>query len=284
MTRFAYVNGRYLPHAEALVHVEDRGYQFADGVYEVIAVHRGRFVDELPHLERLDRSLFELKIGWPITPSVLKHVMRELVRRNHLREGSIYVQVTRGVAPREHAFPKSRIAPGLVMTTRRAKSIPSAALKDGVAVITIPDIRWGRCDIKSVGLLANVLGKQAAFEAGAYEAWQVSAAGMVTEGTSTNAWIVTREGRVVTHPPGPQILSGVTRLTVLRLAAESQIAVEERPFTLAELRSAQEAFLTSTSSHVLPVTRIDGEPVGDGRPGRIARRLRELYLAELHRA
>jgi D-alanine transaminase len=284
MTRFAYVNGLYCPHSEAMVHVEDRGYQFADGVYEVIALHRGRFVDEQPHLERLDRSLFELRIGWPMAPAALKLVMRELVRRNGLREGSIYIQVTRGVAPREHAFPKTRVEPGLVMTTRRAKSIPAAALRDGVAVVTIPDIRWGRCDIKSVGLLPNVLGKQAALEAGAYEAWQVNAQGMVTEGTSTNAWIVTREGRVVTHPPGPQILNGVTRLTVLRLAAESQIAVEERPFTLAELKAAREAFLTSTSSHVLPVTRVDGAPVGDGKPGRIARRLREQYLAELERA
>jgi D-alanine transaminase len=284
MTRFAYVNGLYCPHSEAMVHVEDRGYQFADGVYEVIALHRGRFVDEQPHLERLDRSLFELRIGWPMAPAALKLVVRELVRRNGLRDGSIYIQVTRGVAPRDHAFPKTRVEPSLVMTTRRAKSIPAAALRDGVAVVTIPDIRWGRCDIKSVGLLPNVLGKQAALEAGAYEAWQVNAQGMVTEGTSTNAWIVTREGRVVTHPPGPQILNGVTRLTVLRLAAESQIAVEERPFTLAELKAAREAFLTSTSSHVLPVTRVDGAPVGDGKPGRIARRLREQYLAELERA
>ena len=281
MTRFAYVNGRFLPHARAMVHVEDRGYQFADGVYEVIAVHNGRFVDEQPHLDRLDRSLFELRIAWPMAPAALKLVLRELIRRNGLRNGSVYLQVTRGVAPREHAFPKSRIAPGLVMTTKRAKTLAPAALRDGVAVITIPDIRWGRCDIKSVGLLANVLGKQAAVEAGAYEAWQVTEAGIVTEGASTNAWIVTREGRVVTHPPGPQILNGVTRLTVLRLAAESQIAVEERPFTLAELKSAREAFLTSTSSHVLPVTRIDGAPVGDGKPGRIAMRLRELYAAEL---
>jgi D-alanine transaminase len=284
MTRFAYVNGRFLPHAQAMVHVEDRGYQFADGVYEVIAVHRGRFVDEEPHFERLDRSLFELRIGWPMTPAALKLVMRELARRNGLRNGSVYLQVTRGVAPREHAFPKSKVAPGLVMTTRRAKTLPAAAMREGVAVITIPDIRWGRCDIKSIGLLPNVLGKQAAVEAGAYEAWQVTESGIVTEGASTNAWIVTREGRVVTHPPGQQILNGVTRLTVLRLAAESQIAVEERPFTLAELKSAREAFLTSTSSHVLPVTRIDGAPVGDGRPGRIALRLRELYAAELERA
>ena len=284
MARFAYVNGRYLPHAEATVHVEDRGYQFADGVYEVIALHAGRFVDEQPHLDRLDRSLFELRIGWPMAPAALKLVMRELVRRNGLRNGSIYVQITRGVAPRDHAFPKTRVAPCLVMTTKRAKSISAAALREGVAVVTIPDIRWGRCDIKSVALLPNVLGKQAAVEAGAFEAWQVNASGVVTEGTSTNAWIVTREGSVVTHPPGPQILNGVTRLTVLRLAAESQIAVEERPFTLAELKAAREAFLTSTSSHVLPVTRIDDEVIGDGKPGRISRRLRELYLAELERA
>jgi D-alanine transaminase len=284
MTRFAYVNGRYRPHPEAMVHVEDRGYQLADGVYEVVAVHDGRFVDEQPHLDRLDRSLFELRIGWPMTPAALKLVMRELVRRNRLRNGILYVQVTRGVAPRDHAFPKTRVAPGLVMTTKRARTLAPGAVRDGVAVITIPDIRWGRCDIKSVALLPNVLGKQAAHEAGAFEAWQVTASGVVTEGTSTNAWIVTREGRVVTHPPGPQILNGVTRLTVLRLAAESQIAVEERPFTFEELKSAREAFLTSTTSHVLPVTRVDGELVGDGKPGRIARRLRELYIAELGRA
>jgi D-alanine transaminase len=284
MTRFAYVNGQYLPHSDAMVHVEDRGYQLADGVYEVVAVHDGRFVDEQPHLDRLDRSLFELRIGWPMTPAALKLVMRELVRRNGLRNGILYLQVTRGVAPRDHAFPKTRVAPGLVMTTKRARTLPATAVRDGVAVITIPDIRWGRCDIKSVALLPNVLGKQAAHEAGAFEAWQVTASGVVTEGTSTNAWIVTREGKVVTHPPGPQILNGVTRLTVLRLAAESQIAVEERPFTFEELRSAREAFLTSTTSHVLPVTRVDGELVGDGKPGRIARRLRELYTAELGRA
>ena len=283
MTRFAYVNGRYRSHAAAMVHVEDRGYQFADGVYEVVAIHRGRFVDEQPHLDRLDRSLFELRIQWPMAPAALKLVMRELVRRNALCKGSIYIQVTRGAAPRDHAFPKHRLAPGLVMTTKRAKPLPAVALRDGVAVVVIPDIRWGRCDIKSVALLPNVLGKQQAVEADAYEAWQATAAGEVTEGTSTNAWMVTREGRVVTHPPGPRILSGVTRLTVLRLAAESQIAVEERPFTLTELRAAREAFLTSTSSHVLPVTRVDGEPIGDGHPGPVTMRLRELYLAALDR-
>ncbi|MGH7186295.1 MAG: D-amino-acid transaminase, partial [Pseudomonadota bacterium] len=250
MTRFAYVNGRYRPHAAAMVHVEDRGYQFADGVYEVIAIHRGGFVDERPHLERLGRSLSELRIGWPMSPAALKLVMRELARRNRIAEGSIYVQITRGVAPRHHAFPKRRTAPALVMTARRANLPPAAALSEGVGVITIPDIRWGRCDIKSVALLPNVLGKQAAIEAGAYEAWLVNASGEVSEGTTTNAWIVTREGRVVTHPPGPRILSGVTRGRVLRLAAESQIAVDERAFTLTELKTAREAFLTSTSSQI----------------------------------
>lgn len=283
MPRLAYVNGRYRPHAHAMVHVEDRGYQLADGVYEVVAVHRGRFVDEEPHLDRLDRSLREVRIDWPLAPAALRLVMRELVRRNRLREGALYIQVTRGVAPRDHAFPKRPISPALIMTTRRARPIPAVAVGEGVGVIVIPDIRWRRCDIKSIGLLANVLGKQAAVEAGAYEAWLADAAGVVTEGTSTNAWIVTGEGRVVTHPPGPSILSGVTRLTVLRLARESQIAVEERPFTLAELRTAREAFLTSTSSQVLPVTRVDGAPIGDGRPGPVSQRLRELYAAELNR-
>ena len=283
MTRFAYVNGRYLPHAEARVHVEDRGYQFADAVYEVVAIHRGRLIDEQPHLERLDRSLGELRIDWPMAPAALKLAMRELIRRNGLRDGSLYLQVSRGVASRDHAFPKKRVAPVLVMTTKRAKRLPPGAAENGVAVITIPDIRWGRCDIKSVSLLPNVLGKQGAVEAGAYEAWQVNAAGDVTEGTSTNAWIVTREGRVVTHPSGPRILNGVTRLTVLRLAAESQIAVEERPFTLAELRGASEAFLTSTSTPVLPVTVVDGAKVGEGRPGALTLRLRELYQAERDR-
>ncbi len=263
------------------MHVEDRGYQLADGVYEVVAIHRGRFLDEQPHLDRLDRSLRELRIDWPMPQAALKQVMRELVRRNAVHQGLIYIQVTRGVAPRDHAFPRPRVAPSLVMTTRRARSVPLAALREGVSVVTVPDIRWARCDIKSISLLPNVLGKQAAVEAGAYETWQVNASGVVTEGSSTNAWIVTRQGKVVTHPPGPQILSGVTRLTVLRLAAESQITVEERPFTLDELKTAREAFLTSTSSHVLPVTRVDGEPIGDGRPGKVALRLRELYLTDL---
>src|SRR5437867_2057697 len=284
MTRFAYANGRYLPHAEAVVHVEDRGYQFADGVYEVIAVHEDCLVDEEPHLERLDRSLNALRIPWPMKPAALKLVMRELIRRNQLTNGSVYIQVTRGVAPRDHAFPKRAIAPALVMTTKRAKPLPATALGEGVSVITVPDIRWGRCDIKSVSLLPNILAKQAAIESGAFEAWLVNSAGEITEGSSTNAWIVTDDGQVVTHPPGPKILSGITRLTVLRIAADSQIKVVERPFDLHELQSAREAFLTSTSSRVLPVTSVDGHPIGNGRPGPIAMRLRELYEAALSRS
>jgi D-alanine transaminase len=284
MTRFAYANGRYMPHADAMVHIEDRGYQFADGVYEVIGIHQGRLVDEELHLERFDRSLHELRISWPMTPAALKLVMRELIRRNRLSDGSIYIQITRGVAQREHAFPKRKSPPGLVMTTKRAKPLPAAALKEGVSVLTQPDIRWGRCDIKTIGLLPNVLAKQAAVEAGAFETWFVGPAGEITEGSSTNAWIVTEDGQVVTHPLGSKVLSGVTRLTVLRLAAESQIKVLERPFAVHELQSAREAFLTSTSSHVLPVTRIDGRPIGNGRPGPIAMRLRELYEAELARS
>lgn len=194
------------------------------------------------------------------------------------------MQITRGVAPRDHVFPKRTVAPSLVMMTKRAKPLPGTALRDGVDIITAPDIRWGRCDIKSIALLPNVLAKQAAAEAGAFEAWLVNEAGEITEGSSTNAWMVTDEGHVVTHPAGPHVLSGVTRLAVLRIAAELQIKVLERPFRLEELRSAREAFLTSTSSHVLPVTRVDGHPIGSGRPGPVARRLRELYEAELARS
>src|SRR5262249_51540522 len=208
--------------AEAGDHDEDGGYQFADGVNEVVANNRGRLVDEMPHLEQLDRSLGQLAIRWPMRQAALRLVMRELIRRNALREGTVYLQITRGVAPRDHAFPKPEVAPALVMTTKGAKRVPTDVISRGVGVITIPDIRWKRSDIRPVGPTANVQGKQKAKVAGAFEAWHVNERGEVTEGTSTNAWIVTREGRVVTHPPGPAILSGVTRLAMLRLAAESQ--------------------------------------------------------------
>lgn len=278
MPRDAYVNGRYVPHGHARVHVEDRAYQFADGVYEVVAIRGGRIVDEEPHLDRLDRSLKELRIAWPMSRAAMKSVMRELIRRNRVDDGSLYLQVSRGVAPRDHAFPKTAPRPALVMTTRQARSPNAALIEKGASVITIPDIRWERCDIKSVSLLPNVLGKQQAVEAGAYEAWQVAADGTVTEGTSTNAWIVNDRNELVTRKADEAILSGTTRLAVKKIAAESQIRLVERPFTVDEARKAREAFLTSTTSFVLPITAIDGHKIGDGRPGPVATRLRELYL------
>jgi D-alanine transaminase len=213
MSRVAYVAGQYLPHRQAAVHIEDRGYQFADGVYEVIAVVGGRLVDEAPHLARLHRSLGELRIAAPIGDAALKIVIREVIRRNGVDTGIVYLQVTRGAAPREHAFPKAA-KPILVVTSRRTRPLDPRLGEDGIAIITIPDIRWHRCDIKSVALIANVLGKQQAREKGAYEAWQVDGIGQITEGTSTNAWIVTADGTVVTRAADTAILNGVTRLAI----------------------------------------------------------------------
>ena len=278
MTRLAYVNGRYLPHGRAMVHIEDRGYQFADGVYEVIPVERGRLVEEGPHLDRLDYSLGELRIAWPVRRAVLSLILRELIGRNAVASGHLYLQVTRGVAPRDHRFPAS-VTSSLVITTKRQKPPPPSLFTDGARVVTIPDIRWRRCDIKALSLLPNVLGKQQAAEAGAFEAWQVDGDGMVTEGTSTNAWIVTADGTLVTRQASDAILNGITRLALARLLAAAGIAWRERPFSVAEAKAAREAFLTSSTSAVLPVTRIDDQPVGDGRPGPITRRLREHFLA-----
>ena len=278
MSRVAYVDGQYLPHRSAAVHIEDRGYQFADGVYEVLAVVGGRLVDEALHLGRLARSLSELRIAGPISDPALKIVIREVARRNGVRNGIVYLQITRGVAPREHAFPKSA-KPVLVVTSRRRKPADPRAGDGGVAVITIPDIRWQRCDIKSVALLPNVLGKQQAHEAEAYEAWQVDREGLVTEGTSTNAWIVTADGIVATRQPDSAILNGITRLAVLDIIRREGYGFAERPFTLAEAKAASEAFLTSTTADLLPVVRIDGDPVGSGVPGPLSRSLRECYLA-----
>lgn len=277
MPRFAYVNGRYVPHAEAAVHIEDRGYQFADGVYEVVPVLHGRMIDEDPHLDRLDRSLRELRIAWPVGRAALQLILRELMQRNGLADGLVYLQITRGVAPRDHKFPK-RARPALVVTTKRMKPTPAAMVENGVRVITIPDIRWKRCDIKSVSLLPNILGKQQAVEADAFEAWQVDEDGFVTEGTSTNAWIVTKDGVLVTRNASEAILNGITRQAVIRLTNTAGVAFEERPFSLAEAKAAREAFLTSSSGHVLPITRIDDAAVGDGKPGAVTKRLRAAYL------
>ena len=277
MARYAYVNGRYVDHREASVHIEDRGYQLADGVYEVVGVRAGKLVDETPHIDRLDRSLRELRIGWPVSRNTLGFIIRELMRRNRLRDGLVYMQVTRGVARRDHAFPTALVKPSLVLTTKTTKHIV-ADPGPGVAVKSQPDIRWGRCDIKTVALLPNVLAKQAARESGAYEAWLVDAKGCVTEGASTNAWIVTGEGELVTRQTDNGILAGITRHTLKSICNSLQLKLVERPFTLAEAKEAKEAFITSATSFVTPVVKIDGDPVGDGKVGATARRLREEYV------
>ncbi len=278
MSRIAYVNGLYVPHGSAAVHVEDRGYQFADGVYEVVGVRNGRLIDEELHLDRLDRSLAELTIARPMSRAALKLVMREMLRRNRVRDGMLYVQMTRGVARRDHAIPE-RCTTSVVMTARRAKAVRLEDLREGVSVITIPDIRWERCDIKTISLLANVLGKQKACAAGVYEAWQVDAQGFVTEGTASNAWIVTKDGQLVTRHTDHAILSGVARRSLLGLAKEEGLALVERPFTVEEARAAREAFITSTMSYILPVVEIDGAVVGSGQPGPVTRRLQDRYMS-----
>ncbi|HEY6982918.1 D-amino-acid transaminase [Reyranella sp.] len=277
MARYAYVNGRYVDHRQATVHIEDRGYQLADGVYEVVGVRDGKLIDEKPHLDRLDRSLKELRIASPVSRKALVFIIRELMRRNRLRDGLVYMQVTRGVARRDHGFPTTAVKPALVLTTKNTRHL-DADVGPGIAVKTQPDIRWERCDIKTVALLPNVLAKQAARESGAYEAWLIDSTGCVTEGASTNAWIVTRDSELVTRQTDTGILAGITRGTLKSIADKLQLKLVERPFSLAEARQAREAFITSATSFVTPVVRIDGEPVGDGEPGPTARRLREEYV------
>jgi D-alanine transaminase len=278
MSRITYVNGRYLPRSDAKVAVEDRGYQFADGVYEVCEVRGGRLVDERRHMARLDRSLGELRIARPMSPAALGVVARETIRRNRVRDGIVYVQVTRGVARRDFPFPAADTQPALVVTARNhdLERLEQVAT-DGIAVATVPDVRWGRVDIKSVALLPNVLAKQAAREQGAREAWLVDAEGRVTEGASSNAWIVSRDGKLITHPLGHDILSGITRSIVIDVIKAQGLAFEERCFTVEEAYAAREAFLTSASQNVLPVVSIDGRPVGNGAPGLISTALRRDY-------
>jgi D-alanine transaminase len=278
MSRVAYVDGSYRPHREAAVHIEDRGYQFADGVYEVFAVRGGHLVDEALHLQRLRRSLGELRIEGAIGDAPLGIVLREVVRRNGVDNGIVYLQITRGAAPRDHAFPKAA-RPVTVVTARRSRPPNPALGEEGIAVITIPDIRWQRCDIKSVALVANVLGKQRAREAGAYEAWQIDSLGRITEGTSTNAWIVTGDNEVVTRFIDHAILNGVTRLALIDIIRREGYRFVERSFTVAEAKFAREAFLTSTTSDVLPVVSIDGDTIADGVPGPLTCKLRASYIA-----
>jgi len=281
MSRVAYVNGSYLPHAEASIHVEDRSVQFSDGVYEVIAIIDERPVDLPGHMARLRRSLSELRIAQPMPPRSLAVVLREVVRRNKVRDGIVYLQINRGVWHRDHPFPPDTVAPSVVVTARSGFGPKETVVSNGVRVITVPDQRWARRDIKSVSLLPNVLAKQAAREAGVYEAWQVDADGLVTEGSSTNAWIVTQDGTLVTRPLSPAILAGITRDTLIALARADGLSVEERPFTVEEAKTAREAFISSTTSLALAVVEIDGAVVANGAPGSITTHLRDLYLRHM---
>ena len=278
MSRIAYVNGRYLRHELARVHVEDRGFQFADGVCEVCAVRDGALVDEAPHLARLDRSLAELRMRPPMKRVSLQHVMREIVRRNRLRDGLVYMQISRGQARRDHGFPAASVEPTLVITARGLdmRKYDEMALK-GVAVSFVPEARWARCDIKSTGLLANVLAKQAAREEGCFEAWFIASDGTVTEGASTNAWIVDTMGVLRTRALSHQILPGITRGEILGLCRQHNVTFSETPFTEQEARTAREAFITAATFGALPVTRIAGQQIGDGKPGVISLKLREIY-------
>jgi len=281
MGRIAYVNGRFVPHAEASVHIEDRGYQLADGVYEVWAVFGGHLADAEGHFARLERSLGELRIPLPMSFGALKLVLRETIRKNLVKDGLVYLQVTRGVAPRDHAFPTRPVRPSVVITSRPVDmAAAEAKAARGIGVLTTPETRWARCDIKTIALLPNVLAKQAARETGAGEAWFVDELGLVTEGASSNAWIVDREGVLRTRDLNANILRGITRKSLMELIAREGLPVSERPFSVEEARQAREAFITGAGSLVTPVVSIDGAPVGNGEPGPVAKRLRASYLSE----
>ncbi|MGA0607161.1 D-amino-acid transaminase [Phenylobacterium sp. VNQ135] len=279
MGRIAYVNGRFVPHAEAFVHIEDRGYQLADAVYEVWALFGGKLADAEGHFARLERSLAELQIDMPMSRAALTTVLREAVRRNRVQEGLVYLQISRGVAPRDHAFPHPPVRPAVVITVSRVDRVATEArAAKGVGVVTTPENRWGRCDIKTVGLLPNALAKQKARVAGAAEAWFVDELGFVTEGASSNAWIVDRDGVLRTRDTNANILRGVTRLSLLDVIRDAGLKVEERPFTPEEALEAKEAFITGAGTIVLPVVSVDGKPVGGGVVGPVASRLRRLYI------
>ena len=285
MSRIAYVNGRYLPHAAAGVSIDDRGFLFADAVYEVIEIHSGALIDEEAHLTRLSRSLRELAMASPLGDAALRRIIREVVARNRVRDGMVYLQVGRGVAPRDHVFPDPPVKPSLVVTARAIDPAKGAAkAKTGMRVITQADERWTRVDIKSTSLLPNVLAKQAAKARGASEAWLVGSDGLIREGSSSNAWIVTAAGRVVTHPADRAILKGVTRTTLLGVLATQGLTLEERAFTRDEAYAAREAFATGATTLVTAVVAIDDKPVGDGRPGPVVAALRTGFRAAASRS
>ena len=283
MSRTVYVNGAYVPEADAKVSVFDRGFLFADGVYEVTSVLDGKLIDFDGHAKRLDRSLSELDMKRPAAADDLLEIHRELIRLNEVDEGMIYLQITRGAdADRDFVYPGEEVEPTMVLFTQKKKIADSPAAAKGMKVISIADERWGRRDIKTVQLLYPSMGKMMAKAAGADDAWMIED-GHITEGTSNNAYIV-KDGAIITRHLGNEILHGITRAAVLRFAREAQLKVEERAFTLDEAKAADEAFITSASTFVMPVVSIDGETLGDGTPGPIAKRLREIYLDEMRKA
>ena len=278
--RIAYVNGRYLPHGQAGVHIEDRALQLGDGIYEVATVLDGAPTDTEPHLDRRERSLRELGMPMPIGRAALKIVMREMIARNRMANGFLYLQVTRGAVKRDHVPPENPPRPTLIITMRaQDRAALARRMEKGIAVSTQPDIRWGRCDIKTVQLLPNLMAKQAAKQAGAFEAWLVDKDGYVTEGASTTAWIVAADGTVITRDLTNAILPGVTRRIMLDAIAEAQIKLVERKFTVAEAIGAREAFLSSATGAAVPVVTIDGQTIANGVPGPLTSRIRDLYAA-----
>jgi D-alanine transaminase len=277
MSRIAYLNGAYLPLADAKVSALDRGFIFGDGIYEVSAVLDGKLVDNDSHLDRFWRSVGEIALDMPVTRAELVAIENELVQRNKVDQGMVYMQVTRGAAEREFSFPKAKPTPTLFAFTQEKDIVGSPQATTGIRVVSVPDLRWQRCDVKSISLLAQVLAKQAASEAGCYEAWMVRD-GLVTEGSSSTAFIVTKDNVVVTRPNSNAILPGCTRKALLALAAEGRITIEERAFTIDEAFEAAEAFMSSASTFVYPIVELDGRQVGGGQPGPVARRLREIYI------
>jgi D-alanine transaminase len=280
MTRVVYVNGHYEPYAQAGVHAEDRGFQFGDAVYEVMEVKAGQLVDETRHMARLERSLKELRIPEPMTLRAWSRVLRETVRRNRVLDGLVYLQVSRGARPREFLFPGPDVRPTVVCLARSvARAKVDAQAEKGIAIITRPDNRWGRCDIKTVMLLPATMAKEEAKADGAKEAWFVDEEGYVTEGASSTAWIVDKDGRLVTRKADASILPGITRDVVLDMIEKEGLEIVVRPFTVAEAKAAREAFITSATNHVMPVTSIDGAPIGNGAPGLTALKLRKSYYS-----
>mgnify|MGYP001176960197 CR=1 FL=1 len=282
MSRIAYVNGSYIAHNSASVHIEERGFQFADSVYEVVYVYKSKLIDQKRHLDRLDHSLNELMIEWPVKRSALEIIIKQIIKKNLIKTGLVYLQVSRGSSPRDFPFPKG-VKPTLVVTARPLKPFnPENALK-GMEVTTLPDIRWERCDIKTTQLLPAAISKQKALDSGVSDAWFVNEDNIVTEGTSNNAWIVTQDNKLKTRPASHAILNGITRQAILELAHLENIDVSEEAFSLEEALNAKEAFVSSASACVKPVTKINDHVIGDGQVGEITRKIAQYYVGFLEK-